>query len=268
MNILILGTSETEQILINLCLKSKHLDHIYTASKKTINKIPNIEYSSYEELTHKAKSLHIDIVLVSDKNLIEDGIVEFFRKKMLNIISVNKKWINLENSKLIAKQLLNHYSINQPELIKAPLAFPIVIKTDKPITTKIAYSMQELIEIKQELAGETVFLEDYLNGEVFYLLSLWDGRNLIHFPLTKELTEVQIDRLDLYKTKLNFLLSDESADFIGFFTTKLIWAKNDWYVLEYIMHLDEKPDFNLIKPDFLYILNSAIYQKLNEIKLD
>ena len=61
------------------------------------------------------------------------------------------------------------------------------------------------------------------------------------------------------------MFSDEKADFIGFFTTKLIWAKNDWHVLEFIMHINEKSDFNLIKSDFLYLLNSAIYQKLNEI---
>ena len=44
MNILILNTGATEQKLINLCLKSKHLDHIYTASDKPLENIPNIEY--------------------------------------------------------------------------------------------------------------------------------------------------------------------------------------------------------------------------------
>ena len=68
----------------------------------------------------------------------------------------------------------------------------------------------------------------------------------------------------MYKTKLNFLLSDEKADFIGIFTTKLIWAKNDWHVLDFIMHIDEDVDASLIKKDFLYLLNLALYQKLNE----
>ena len=95
------------------------------------------------------------------------------------------------------------------------------------------------------------------------MLSVWDGKNLLSFPM-KNLTEVQTDRLDVYNTKLNFMLSDEKADFMGFFITRLLWAKNDWYVLEYIMHIGEKSDLNTIKPDFLYLLNSAIYQKLNE----
>lgn len=265
MNILILGTGEIEQELINICLKSKLLDRLYTASSKPLKNIPNIEYTGYEDLCHKAKVIQADLVLLANKNMIQDGVVEILRKNLLNVISVNKKWYNLESSRLIAKQLINHYSINLPDTIKAPLSFPIVIKTDKPNTTKIASSMQELVKIREELASETVFLEEHLMGNVHYLTSLWDGKSLYHLPLPTELTEVQQDRLDLYKTKLNFMLSDEKADFIGFFTTKLIWAKNDWFVLEYIMHLNNTNHLKLLDKDLLYILNLAIYQKLHEI---
>ncbi len=266
MNILIIETGIIEQSLINLALKSRYLDHIYTASFEPLNNIPNIEYCDYNDLANKAKSLQIDIALVVDKKLIEDGIVEILQKSMLNVISVNKKWFNLENSRLIAKQLINHYSINNPQILKAPLSFPIVIKTDEPYSTKIAYSMKELIEIKETLSGNSVFLEEYLNGEIQYLLSMWDGKNLLHFPLSFVPTEVQQDRLDLYKTKLHFMLSDENANFIGFFISKLIWAKNDWYVLEYTMRINKKIKFDIIQKDFLTILNAAIYQKLDEIK--
>ena len=68
------------------------------------------------------------------------------------------------------------------------------------------------------------------------------------------------------KTKLNFMLADEKADFVGFFTTKLLWAKNDWFVLDYIMHANELISCELIKNDFLYLLNAALYQKLNELE--
>ena len=265
MNILIIGTGEVEKKLINLCLKSKHLDHIFTASKEPLDEIPNIEYESFEELVYKTRKVQADIILVADKTYIQSGLVDFCRSNKLNVSSVNSKWFNLESSRLIAKQLINHYSINNPNVILAPVTFPVVIKTDLINTTKIAYSMQELITIRENLTGQKVFLEEYLNGEVSYLLSLWDGKSLISFDLPFTLTEVQEDRLDLLKTKLSFMFSDEKADFIGFFTTKLIWAKNDWHVLEFIMHINEKSDLNSIKSDFLYLLNLAIYQKLDEI---
>ena len=123
--------------------------------------------------------------------------------------------------------------------------------------------MQNLINKMETLRGEKTYLEEYLEGEVFNLTSLWDGKNLLSFPI-ENLTEVQQDRLELYKTKLNFMLSDEKADFTGFFTSKLLWAKNDWYLLEYKMRLDKNAQ---IKGDLLYILNSALYQKLNEIQV-
>ena len=203
---------------------------------------------------------------MADKVFIQDGLVEILKKNLINVISVNQKWLNLETSRLVAKQLMNHYSINNPEVIKAPMYFPVIIKTNVPNKTKIVYSMQELIEVKGALIDSTTYLEEYYQGEVCHLLSLWDGKNLLCFDKHFKLGEVQQDRLDLYKTKLNFMLSDENADFIGFFVTKLIWSKKDWHVLDFTMRINEYIDLNSIDKDFLYILNSAIYQKLNEIK--
>ena len=125
--------------------------------------------------------------------------------------------------------------------------------------------MKDLIAIKEKYSQKNTFIEEYLAGDVYYLLSLWDGKNLLKFPLIQELTEVQEDRLELLNTKLGIMFSEEKADFIGFITTKIIWSKNDWHVLDFSMRINKKADINILKSDFLFILNSAIYQKLNEM---
>ena len=79
MNILVIGTGEKEQELIRLCLKSKLLDKIFTASSEPLEKIPNIEYSDYAELCRKAKVLQIDIAIVVDIEHIKNGISEEFQ---------------------------------------------------------------------------------------------------------------------------------------------------------------------------------------------
>lgn len=268
MNILILGTAEKEQILIKLCQKSKYLDKIFTASNEPLEKIPNIEYKDFEELAEKAKLLQIDIAILVDNSLVQQGIVEILKKNLINVFCTNKKWLNLETSRLIAKQLVNHYSINTPEIIKAPVVFPLVIKTDSPNSKKIAYSMKELIKIREELAEKKVFIEEFLQGEEYSLVSLWDGKNFFHYNMSTNLTEVQEERLNLYKTKLSFMFSDEKANFISFIVSKLIWAKNDWYLLSYRTTPNINELKNIIlnsKKDFLYLLNTAMYQKLNEI---
>lgn len=266
MNILVVGIGEIEQNIIELCKKSKFLTKISTASKNYLEDVFNITYESFEDLALKAKVFQADLIIVVDKNLILQGIVEVLKKYHLNVISVNQKWFNLEQSRLVAKQLITHYSINTPKIINAPTKFPLIFKTNNPCITRIIKDFKELLELRKSLIDKTAFLEEYLEGEVFYLLSLWDGKNIKHFEFLSKLTEVQQERLEVLQTKLNFMFSDEKADFMGFVTTKLIWARHDWYVLDFIMHLNKKSDLtNIIKSDFLFILNSAIYQKLDEI---
>ncbi len=302
MNMLVVGSGGREHAICKALKRSKLLDKLYIASSAVFEEAVDIRYSSYEELARKCKALQIDIVIVGPEAPICDGIADIFRKNKINIIAPTKKWSNLESSKLVAKQLMSHYSINNAPIIKAPTAFPLVLKADGLCGgkgVKIIYSMDELVNQMEKLkedfpeGAKKIFMEEYLEGEEISLISLWDGKNLLHFPPARDfkrlsldknspntggmgsycpvnLTEVQQDRLDLYKTKLNFMLSDEKADFIGFIYSGLIWAKNDWYVLEYNMRPGDPETqsiLNQIDTDFLYILNAAIYQKLNEIKL-
>jgi len=110
---------------------------------------------------------------------------------------------------------------------------------------------------------EKFYFEEYIKGENSELYVIWDKKNIRFFYSKKNMTEVQLDRLDLLKTKLNFMFSDEKADFIGIFSVNLTWYKNDWYVLGFNMS-GSIPVKHFENTDFIYILNSAIYQKLNE----
>ncbi len=192
MNILIIGKIQNN--LLEAVCNSKLLDKLYTAALEPLEEIPNIEFENFEDLARKAKALKIDIALTSDKDLIQAGIADVLKKYLVNIFAVNKKWANLETSRLAAKQLANYYSVNTPEVIKAPLAFPVVIKTNRPKGTYIANSISDLVNKMEQLEGEKTFLEEYLRGEVYELTSLWDGKNILSFPL-ENLTEVQQDRL-------------------------------------------------------------------------
>ena len=265
MNILIIGNCTDG--LIDLIKSSNFFEKLYITKNSEPSAIPDFEYSSIEDLVKKIKRLQIDLAIVTDKNFIKNGNVDFLKANFINVISPNKKWYNLEKSRLIAKQLLSCYSINFPQNILAPKEFPLVIKTDSKLKNKIVNSMDELIAIIHELEGETTFLEEFIEGETFSLLSLWDGKNAQYFYASHILTEVQEDRLEFLKTKLNFMLSDEKADFIGFFTIQLLWAKNDWFVLNFEMAFNEEnilSNISNIKTDFLYLLEQTIYQNLNE----
>ena len=266
MNILVIGKPTKD--LIALLKQSKYAEKIYTASNGQCDEFPDLSYSDFDELIKKALALKIDIAINSSKALITQGITDAFLQSKINLISVNEKWLNLETSRLSAKKLLNHYNINTPKQIKTPLGFPIVIKTDTPEKDFVVFSMNELINKMNNLKGKNAFLEEYITGKEFTLYAIWDKKNLKYFYDTVDFTEVQADKLELIKTKLDFMFSDEKVDFIGIFGVKIIWYKNDWYITEFKMNTDipESLFKNISKKyDFIYILNSAIYQKLYEL---
>jgi phosphoribosylamine-glycine ligase len=261
MNILIIGTPTSE--LVKLIKKSKYTEKIYTANNNNHTDFPNIEYKNFDELIQKAGALKIDIAINTDKNLIEEKITEAFEKSRINLISVNSKWLKLETSRLAAKKLLEHYKINTMQEITVPLSFPVVIKTNVPCCDYIVHTMDELVFYMEKLEGQKTFLEEYIEGELFNIYAIFDKKNIKYYYMKDFLTEVQNDRLDLLKTKLTFMFSDEHADFIGIFAIHLVWNKNDWHVKDFNMNTI-MPEKYLENEDFIYILNSAIYQKLDE----
>lgn len=263
MNILIIGNCS--KYFIDYLKQSKLLNKLYVVANSVEIDLPKIDFLTIDELVQKCKYLQIDIAINNDKKFIEDGTVDYLKSRYINVISPNRKWFNLEKSRLIAKQLLNHYSINVPERILAPKAFPLVLRTDSIVASKIVNSMNELVEFMGKYKTEETFLEEYLEGKMFSLLTLWDGQSACQFTSLNALTEVQRDRLDILQTKFKFLLSDEKADFIGFFTTKLIWAKNDWYVLDFNMCIEEQLVMEMLDQDLLYLLQLAIYQRIDNI---
>lgn len=262
MNILVIG--DNYENIVSLIQASKRDFKLYTASDNPTEGIPNIAFKSLSELIEKVKILQIDISINLNKLLILDDICEEFKKNRLNLISVNKKWLNLETSRLATKKLMECYSINTPKIIKIPINFPVIMKSDSPqINIKVS-SQNELINNLKLCKNIKTFFEESLSDNSYSLTSFWDGKNIFHLNPPQNITEVQTDRFDLFKTKLNFMLSDEKADFTGFFTTKLVWAKNEWYVDDFKM-FDDIPVISSIKYDFLHILDCVIYQNLNDL---
>lgn len=258
LNILIAGSGESAALI----QESKLLNKLYVTAEIEIPGAVNITYNTFEELAVKCKSLHIDIVVVDNENLLFAGIVDKLKKYRINCIGVNEKWAQIAYSGLSTKKILNRYEINNPLVLTFPKSFPLVLKVGR--TNRIADSMQELIKIRQteipsEFANE-IFLEEYIAGESYTYFSLFDGKNLLSLP-AGELRLEQKNALEDYHNKLATLLVAEKADFVGFFNTKLVWANSKWYVIDFSLGLpDEIPD-----KDILYILINAIYQKLNEI---
>lgn len=258
-NILIVGEGKSVELIKN----SKYLNKLYITSQIRIKDVLNIKFNTFRELARKCNALQIDIVLVEEEKWIQQGIADVLKQNYINCIACNAKWAELSLHNNFSRPLLEKYKIDIPQKIVLPVEYPVIVKADG-ITQK-AGSMQEIIDIRQEIfnksseIGKTIYLEKYINGETYNIISLYDCENLLTFP------EQNIDSniLTAYNHKLEKLLKTEKADFVGFINSEIICFENKIYNIGFNFEFS-KPNFNA---DFIYLLNSAIYQKLNEIEI-
>ena len=160
------------------------------------------------------------------------------------------------------EKILTDYKINVPPKINLPLEFPVLVKGDGIL--KKAESMQEIISIKEKIyntSGEiakNVFLEKYLHGNKYKVISLFDGKHLLTFPHKN----IRQDLLDDYSVRLEQMFTGEKADFTGFINSDIVEENGILYNTGFSYEFNY-PDTD---KDILFICLSALYQKLNEIE--
>lgn len=239
----------------------KYLNKLYTTSDVEQEGTVTVNFNTFQELCQKCRALQIDIVIVEEEKWILQGIADVMRKNYVNCFAPTSKWTNLALYNSFANSLLEKYNISIPPQTFFPTEFPVLVKADGIL--RKANSLQEIIFIKKEIfetspeIAKTVYVEEYLKNKKHILTSIFDGKTLYTFPnqnFTQEL-------LSEYSTKLEQLLKGEKADFIGFINSYLIEENDTLYNTGF--------SFEFIKPeteiDLLYILQLAIYQKLDDL---
>lgn len=260
LNIMLIASPETRAL--DAILSSKYLNKLYTNFK--YEKSVEIRFNTFQELARKCKALKIDIVLVDDEKFILQGISDVLKKNFVNCIAINAFWTQLVLSNKFTRDMMRKYGIKTPEIFKYPKEFPLVLRADG--VTNIVNSMQELLIARQQIVNcsqeiaDTIFLEQFIKGKEISLTSLFDGKTLITFP-HEALTGVQLKE---YNSKLEKMFAAENPDFIGYINSKIIISKQNLFNIGFNIDFPYLPsDY---KEDLLFILISAIYQKLDEFK--
>ena len=250
---------------------SKYLNKLYVTSEEEIPDTLRLRFNTFKELAQKCRTLQIDIVLVEEEKWVLEGIANVMRQSYVNCFAVTTNWTELGLSHNYARKMLSEYKINVPPIINLPVEFPVLVKGDGIL--KIANSMQEIISIKEQIyntSGEiakNVFLEKYLNGNKYKIISVFDGKHLLTFPHQN----IRKDLLEDYSHKLEKMLINEKADFTGFINSELIEDNGILYNtgFSFGFSLPDLEECDTTCPkDILYICLSTIYQKLNEIEFN
>ena len=210
MNILILGSGGREYS-IGLALKNEKSHNLYfmPGNGATSDLGKNINITDYEKLAIFAKENSIDLTIVGPEGPLVDGVVDIFKKYELTIFGPSRQAAQLEGSKAYMKNILKKYNIptaafietsnkqDAYDFIDGMKNLPIVVKADGLCGGKgviIAQSKEEAKNTVDDMlngssfgeAGETVIVEEFLDGYELSVFAICDGENYKVLPAAQD----------------------------------------------------------------------------------
>lgn len=201
MKILVVGGGGREHAIVKKLSESKKNPKIYVApgnaGTEEIATNIAIPVMDFDSLVDFAKNEKIDLTVIGMDDPLVGGIVDRFEKKGLRVFGPRKNAAILEGSKAFSKELMKKYGIptadyenfNDPQKALKYLKgadYPVVLKADGLALGKGVLICKNFEEAKtgiEELminksfgdAGNTVVIEEFLEGREVSVLSFVDG---------------------------------------------------------------------------------------------
>lgn len=323
MNVLIIGSGGREHAFGWKVAQSPLLNQLYFApgnagtSELGINLNINIE--DFESIKSIVLKQQIDMVVVGPEAPLVLGIVDFFKQdkalQSVKIIGPSAHGATLEGSKDFAKAFMlkheiptaRYFSVTKKNLAEGFLFLdelkpPFVLKADGLAAGKGVLILNDLSAAKTELesmlngkfgsAGDTVVIEEYLDGIELSVFVLTDGKSYLILPEAKDYKRIGEGDLGLntggmgaispvpfannsflnkveeriIKPTINGFKTDK-IDYKGFVFIGLMNVGGDPFVIEYNVRMGD-PETEVVIPrienDLLDLFTATFDQTLNQ----
>lgn len=204
MKVLVVGRGGREHSIMTHLAKSPHVSEIYAApgngGMAKIGTCVELDEMDIDGLVQFAKEKNIHLTVVGPEAPLNAGIANRFLEEGLAIFAPTKEAALLEGSKQFAKDFMKRHNIptaayetfTDAEKAKAYIkekGAPIVIKADGLAEGKgviVAMTEEEaldavdhmLVDRKFSKAGDTIVIEEFLEGEEFSLMAFVDGNSV------------------------------------------------------------------------------------------
>jgi phosphoribosylamine--glycine ligase len=318
MKILVVGNGAREHAICWKLKKSNKINKIFCAPGNAgisqIAECISISIDNLNELVNFSVSNKIDLVVVGPEGPLVAGLADMLIEKDINVFGPCKKGAKLEGSKSYSKDFMKKYNIpsanyetfiNTDSAIEGLKRFntPLVVKADGLAGGKgvlICNTKDEAIQAINSImsekqfgdAGNTVVIEEFIDGTEASLLCFVDGKSIIPMESARDYKKaydddkglntggmgcfspntIYTDELKNYinenilKTTLHGL-KEEGINFKGVLFIGLMIKNNKAKVLEYNTRFGD-PETEVVLPrlktDLLSIMLKCINGNLKE----
>ncbi len=213
MQVLIIGAGGREHALAWKVAQSPRVSVVFVAPGNAGTaaepKVRNVDIAAEDvhALADFAQSNHIDLTLVGPEGPLVAGVVDEFERRQLKCFGPCAAAARLEGSKAYAKEFMRRHRIPtasyrsftrdnfDPEHVRRQRA-PIVVKASGLAAGKgvvIADSAAEAIAVAQSMftgqfgaAGDTVVIEEFLQGEEASFIVMADGKQVLPLATSQD----------------------------------------------------------------------------------
>ena len=214
MNVAVIGSGGREHAIALKINESSSLDKLYVVpgnpgTDSFANNV-DIDYSNHQDLIDFCYTNKIDLVVIGPEIPLVDGLADSLRKADINVFGPNNDAARIEGDKSFSKGLMQKYNIptatykvfNKTEINESlnyleMINYPTVIKASGLAAGKgvaICESKESAEKyIKQCFnesifgsSGETIIIEEFLQGEEVSIFAITDGDDFVILPSAQD----------------------------------------------------------------------------------